>query len=63
MRKEERELRKVADRWGFTLIEWKTHFKWKHPSGAQVTTGMTISDHRARRNIEAQFRKALINNR
>tara|TARA_Y100000401_G_scaffold25721_1_gene17959 strand:+ start:3680 stop:3871 length:192 start_codon:yes stop_codon:yes gene_type:complete len=63
MRKEERELRKVANRWGFELVEWSNHFKWKHPSGAQVTTGVTLSDHRARRNIEAQFRKALINHR
>lgn len=63
MRKEERELRKVASQWGFELVECRNHFKWRHPSGAQVTTGVTVSDHRARRNIEAQFRKALMQRR
>ena len=52
-------LKAIADRHGFVLYSQKRHLKWRHPCGAKVTTGMTVSDHRAHRNIDNQFRKTL----
>ena len=52
-------LKAIADSHGFVLYSQKRHLKWCHPCGAKVTTGMTISDRRAHRNIDNQFRRTL----
>ena len=57
MKKEERELRKLAKQHGFCLVSKRRHFKWRHTSGAIVITGATISDRRAHKNIEHVFSK------
>jgi hypothetical protein len=49
----------LAAHYGYSEHRSKRHRVWKHPSGAVVTTGSTISDHRALMNIERDFRRAL----
>jgi hypothetical protein len=44
---------------GFIEKRSKRHRIWQHPSGAVVTTGSTLSDHRALANIERDCRRAL----
>ena len=62
MRKEERELRKLAKRHGFCLVKKQRHMKWRHPSGVIVFTGSTISDRKAQKNIDSIFKHALKSN-
>lgn len=62
MRKEERELRKLAKRHGFCLVKKRPHMKWRHPSGVIVFTGSTISDRKAHKNIDTIFKHALKSN-
>ena len=62
MRKEERELRKLAKRHGFCLVKKQRHMKWQHPSGVIVFTGSTISDRKAQKNIDSIFKHALESN-
>jgi len=49
----------IAAKFGFIEVRHKRHRVWQHPSGAVVTTGSTLSDHRALANIEKQFRRSL----
>ncbi len=50
----------IAAKYGFVEVRHKRHRVWQHPSGAVVTTGSTLSDHRALANIEKQFRRSLV---
>ena len=59
MNKRKRTLTLLAKRHGYTLHSQQNHYKWKHPSGAIVTTGRTISDRRGLRNVEKEFRRQL----
>lgn len=59
MDKRFKQLKAIADRHGFVLYCRKRHLKWCHPSGAKVTTGFTVSDRRAHRNIDNQFKRTL----
>lgn len=54
-----RRLRDVAEAAGFQLVRSKRHLIWRHPSGAQVTTAATPSDHRALQQARSLFRRAL----
>jgi predicted RNA binding protein YcfA (HicA-like mRNA interferase family) len=49
----------IMARYGFAEKRSGKHRIWQHPSGAVVTTGSTISDHRALKNIERDCRRAL----
>jgi hypothetical protein len=49
----------IMARHGFIEVRRTRHRIWQHPSGAVVTTGSTISDHRALMNIERDCRRAL----
>ena len=62
MKKQERELRKLAKQHGFSLVKKGGHIKWQHSSGVIVFTGGTISDRRALKNIDHIFKQALASN-
>jgi len=50
----------IMARHGFVEKRSNRHRIWQHPTGAVVTTGSTISDHRALKNIERDCRRALM---
>jgi len=49
----------IMAHYGFVEVRRSRHRIWQHPSGAVVTTGSTLSDHRALKNIERDCRRAL----
>jgi predicted RNA binding protein YcfA (HicA-like mRNA interferase family) len=54
-----KDIKKLAEKYGFVLVRQKKHFVFKHPSGAVFTCGKSSSDHRALKNAERDLRKLL----
>jgi predicted RNA binding protein YcfA (HicA-like mRNA interferase family) len=54
-----KELLTMAHGYGFELARQKRHLVFKHPTGPVVVTAQSPSDHRALKNIDKEFRKAL----
>ncbi len=53
------DIHKLAAKYGLGLKRQRKHCVWEHlVSGCIVTTSKTISDSRALKNIESDFRKA-----
>lgn len=60
MKKSEREIRKLAAKYGFELLRTKNnHFKLVRPGCVGVITGSTASDWRTLKNLESQLRRSL----
>lgn len=55
----DRELTRAAQDRGFSLHRMSSHAVWRHPSGVQVVTSRTPSDHRALRNAIRDMDRAL----
>lgn len=54
-----KDIKKLAEKYGFVLARQKKHFVFKHPSGAIFTCSKSCSDHRALKNAERDLRKLL----
>jgi predicted RNA binding protein YcfA (HicA-like mRNA interferase family) len=54
-----KDIKAMAERYGFSLVRQKKHFVFKHPSGAVFVCGKSASDYRAIRNAERDIRKLL----
>jgi len=59
MRKAERDLIKLASKYGFTKHRHGKHFIFKHPSGTSLVFAVTDSDHRAVHNNKARLKRAI----
>jgi hypothetical protein len=57
-----KEIKAIAVEFNFTLHREGKHYIWKSPSGALVTTGKTLSDRKALKNIRSMFRRASVAN-
>ena len=51
MHKKLRELQQIAAEYDFVLYRRAKHLQWRHPNGAMVFTGQTLSDRRAWRQV------------
>ena len=59
MTKKLTDIHKLAAKYGLELKRQRKHCVWEHlVSGHVVTTSKTVSDGRALKNIESDFRKA-----
>ena len=55
------DIARLADQYGYTLKRSTNHLVWIHAiTGFVVTTAKSDSDHRAKRNIEAHFRRGAV---
>jgi len=54
-----KEIKLLAERYGFVLQRQTKHFIFKHPSGAILVTSKSTRDPRALRNTEQQIKKVL----
>ena len=54
-----KELLSLAHSYGFELARQKRHLVFKHPSGSVVVTSQSPSAHRALKNTDREFRRAL----
>jgi predicted RNA binding protein YcfA (HicA-like mRNA interferase family) len=54
-----KEILKLAKRYGYALVRQTKHLIFKHPNGSVLVTGKSVSDYRASRNIEREIRKQL----
>lgn len=50
---------KVAQRHGFTLVRWKYHLVFRHPSGVTAVAAKSPSDRRELLNFESDLKKML----
>lgn len=63
MQRVERELSRLARRYGFTVRRTRNaHYQFLSGDQVVATTGGSPSDHRALRNLRADLRRAKINN-
>lgn len=60
MRKEERELRRLAEKFGLKLVHTKKHYRFIDATGLTIAyQSSTSSNVRAFRNLEAQIKRSL----
>lgn len=59
MRNIDKDILRLAQRYGYVLIRQAKHLVFKHSNGAVLVTSKSTSDCRALRNIEGTIKKQL----
>jgi predicted RNA binding protein YcfA (HicA-like mRNA interferase family) len=59
MKDANKEILKLAKRYGYALVRQTKHLIFKHPTGSVLVTSKSTTDYRALRNTEREIRKQL----